>query len=124
MAQVLGVGGIFFKAKDPKGLMAWYQKWLGFPNESPDYCGFAPDKMPKGGMTVFSPFKLETDYFAPSQQTFMFNLVVDDLPQAMQQVIEGGATQVGQIIDESYGRFGWFLDPEGNKVELWQPVAG
>ncbi len=123
MAQVLGVGGIFFKAKDPKGLMAWYQKWLGFPSESPDYCGFAPDTMPKGGMTVFSPFKLETDYFAPSQQTFMLNLVVDDLEQAMAQVVEGGATQVGQIIDESYGRFGWFLDPEGNKVELWQPIA-
>lgn len=123
MAKALGIGGIFFKASDPKALMAWYQKWLGFPAESADYAAFAASGMPKDGMTVFTPFKQDTGYFAPSAHSFMFNLVVDDLDQALKQVLEGGAEQVGDIMDESYGRFGWFMDPQGNKVELWQAAT-
>jgi len=121
MAKVLGIGGVFFKAKDPEQLGAWYQKWLGVPIEAPTYAGFKPDTMPAGGLTVWSPCKADTDYFDPSPQSFMFNLVVDDLEGALAQVTKGGATLVGEVQKFDYGSFGWFLDPEGNKVELWQP---
>ncbi len=124
MARALGVGGIFFKAKDPKALLRWYQTWLGLSADSTDYVCFAPAAMPENSMTVFSPFKQDTDYFAPSSQSFMFNLVVDDLEEVLRQVDIGGGKRVGEIQKESYGSFGWFLDPEGNKVELWQPADG
>ena len=70
---------------------------------------------------MWSPFKKDTEYFGPSQNPFMFNLVVDDLDGALAQVVEGGAELAGEPSDEFNGRFGWFLDPEGNKVELWEP---
>jgi predicted enzyme related to lactoylglutathione lyase len=80
--------------------------------------------MPPGGLTVFSAFKQGTNYFAPSQKEFMFNLMVDNLEEALAQVKEGGAQIVGEIQREDYGDFGWFIDPDGNKVELWQPKPG
>jgi predicted enzyme related to lactoylglutathione lyase len=124
MARVLGVGGVFFKSTDPEKLGAWYQKWLGVPVEPPYGANFKPETVPVGGLTVWAPFKRDTDYFEPSKQNFMFNLMVDDLDGALAQVAEGGAEIVGDVMDESYGRFGWFIDPEGNKVELWQPKEG
>jgi len=122
VARVLGVGGVFFKATNPAELGAWYEKWLGLPIDA-SYGGasFGPDAMPPGGLTVWSPFKADTEYFKPSDQAFMFNLVVDDLDAALEQVREGGAEVMPDRMDESYGRFGWFVDPEGNKVELWEP---
>lgn len=121
MAKALGVGGIFFKSKDPQALMAWYQKALGLPTESSDYATFFAPAMPKGGCTVFSPFKDSTDYFAPSTHGYMFNLVVDDLDGALAQVQAAGAQLAGEPQSYDYGRFGWFMDPDGNKVELWEP---
>lgn len=121
MAKALGVGGIFFKSKDPKALMAWYQRALGIPSESPDYAAFMPAAIPAGGCTVFSPFKADSDYFAPSTREFMFNLMVDDLDGALQQVVAAGAELAGEVQSFDYGRFGWFVDPDGNKVELWEP---
>lgn len=123
MAKVLGVGGIFFKSRNPQALMAWYQQHLGFSTESTDYTTFFPAAMPVGGCTVFSPFKDTTGYFAPSKRDFMFNLIVDDLDAALAQVKTGGAELVGDPQSFDYGRFGWFMDPDGNKVELWQPAA-
>ncbi len=123
MAKALGIGGIFFKSPDPQKLMAWYQQALGMPAESGDYVSFFPAAVPAGGCTVFSPFKADTAYFAPSSQPFMFNLMVDDLDGALAQVVAAGAEAVGGVESYDYGRFGWFLDPDGNKVELWQPVA-
>ncbi|UTY57637.1 VOC family protein [Massilia sp. erpn] len=123
MAKALGVGGIFFKSKDPQALMSWYQTWLGLPVEGGEYASFAPSSMPEGSSTVFSAFKANTGYFAPSKREFMFNLLVDDLDGALRQVAEGGAELVGDVQSFDYGRFGWFLDPDGNKVELWQPAA-
>lgn len=120
MAKAIGIGGIFFKSKDPKALMAWYQGALGL---SPDYAAFMPGTMPAGGCSVFSPFKDDTDYFAPSQRDFMFNLVVDDLDGALRQVAEAGAALAGEVQSFDYGRFGWFMDPDGNKVELWEPAV-
>ena len=124
MAKVVGVGGVFFKSEDPEQLGAWYQKWLGVPVEFPYGASFKPDTVPVGGLTVWAPFKKDTDYFNPSQNEFMFNLMVDDLDGALAQVGEGGAEIIGDVQDEDYGRFGWFVDPDGNKVELWEPKEG
>jgi len=121
MAKVLGVGGVFFKARDPESLGAWYQEWLGVPVEHPYGASLKPDGMPPGGLTVWAPFDSSTTYFDPSEKEFMFNLVVDDLEGALEQVREGGAEVLGEIEEFEYGRFGWFIDPEGNKVELWEP---
>jgi predicted enzyme related to lactoylglutathione lyase len=119
MAKALGVGGVFFKSPDPKKLMDWYSKWLGIEM---DEWGtrFLPAGMPKNGATVWAPFAADTDYFGPGSQTFMFNLVVDDLDGALAQVKEGGAQLAGDVQKYDYGSFGWFIDPDGNKVELWQ----
>ena len=122
MARVLGVGGIFFKSRDPVALGAWYAKHLRLPVTPPQGASFHPERMPPGGVTIWAPFAADTDYFRPSTREFMINLVVDDLEQALHQVETGGATLVGTIEEYDYGRFGWFLDPDGNKVELWQPL--
>ncbi|HZR23756.1 MAG TPA: VOC family protein [Vicinamibacterales bacterium] len=120
MAKVLGVGGVFFKSPDPKKLAAWYTRWLGLENDGHGV-SFKPATMPAKGVTVWAPFAETTKYFAPATREFMFNFVVDDLDEVMAQVRRGGGQQVGKIEEADYGRFGWFLDPDGNKVELWQP---
>ena len=123
MGKVLGVGGIFFKAEDPKALGQWYQKWLGV-EINPEFGGscFFPDKLPDGAYTVWSPFKKDTDYINPSKKDFMINFLVDNLDETLSQVEQGGAEVCGKTDDEC-GAFGWFIDPEGNKIELWQPKA-
>jgi predicted enzyme related to lactoylglutathione lyase len=120
MAKVLGLGGFFFKSPDPERLLAWYAKWLSV-GDGKTSIEFQPAAMPPNGFAVFSPFPANTDYFAPSQREFMFNLIVDDLDGALGQVHLGGGQVVGEIEEHEYGRFGWFIDPDGNKVELWQP---
>lgn len=124
MAKVLGIGGIFFKSPDPQKLCQWYAQWLGFNIESESdmsFVPFRPGSMPVNGYTVWSAFNSTTCYFSPSDKDFMFNLVVDNLEEALRQVRAGGAQEVGDIEKSEYGRFGWFIDPDGNKVELWQP---
>lgn len=123
MARVLGVGGIFFRARNPRKLGDWYQEWLGVPVEHPHGAVFKSDTLPPGGFVVWTPFDQATTYFDPSDRQFMFNLIVDKLDEALLQVREGGARIVGEIEEYEFGRFGWFIDPEGNKVELWQPKA-
>lgn len=124
MAKVLGIGGVFFKCKDSRLLGDWYRKWLNMPVE-PEYGGatLKPENMPARGFTVWAPFKDDSKYFNPSQRPFMINLVVDDLDAALKQVAEGGAEVMKETQEEEYGRFGWFIDPEGTKIELWQPPA-
>ncbi len=78
--------------------------------------------MPKDGYSIWSPFDAATGYFDPAEKESMINLVVDHLDEAMTQVVAGGAQQVGAIEEEEFGRFGWFMDPDGNKVELWEPA--
>ena len=121
MAKVLGVGGVFFKSPDPKRLYDWYAKWLGMEFEADWGIAYYPNSMPAKGHTVWSAFDSNTDYFAPSEKEFMFNLVVDDIEQALKQLKEGGAQVIGDIEKLEYGLFGWFIDPDGNKVELWKP---
>lgn len=120
MAKVLGLGGLFFKSPDPERLLAWYAKWLGL-GDGKASVEFQFTSMPANAFTVWSPFAANTEYFAPSSRDFMFNLVVDDLDGALTQVHAGGGRIVGEIEEHEYGRFGWFVDPDGNKVELWQP---
>ena len=121
MAKALGIGGVFFKSADPKKLLEWYATHLGLKVEQYGAVTFEPKALPPGAKTVWTPFKADTDYFAPSSKEFMFNLIVDDVAGALRQVAEGGAQVVGEIADYPYGRFGHFIDPDGNKIELWEP---
>lgn len=124
MAKVVGLGGVFFKTEDPAALARWYHEHLGMPIdiENPTYgATLQPESIPRGGFQVWSPFNADTKYLDPSKATFMFNLMVDDVAGALEQVVAAGATQVGDIEDSEFGRFGWFMDPAGNKVELWEP---
>ena len=121
MAKVLGVGGVFFKSPDPKRLYEWYARWLGMTFEEWGLA-FMPKEYPANSQTVWSAFDASTKYFDPSKKGFMFNLIVDNLEGALKQVKEGGAEVIGDIEKMEYGSFGWFMDPDGNKVELWEPV--
>ena len=123
MAKALGIGGVFFKAKDQEKLGAWYKEWLDLPVEHPYGAILKHDGLPANSYSVWSPFKQDTTYFAPSDQAFMINLVVDDLDGCLARVKDGGAKVMPKGEDSEFGRFGWFIDPEGNKVELWQPPA-
>ena len=123
MAKVLGVGGIFFKSPDPKRLYEWYAKYLRMEFEDWGIAYF-PRSMPANAHTVWSVFSATTRYFSPSTNDFMFNLIVDSLEEALAQVKEGGAEVVGDIERLEFGSFGWFVDPDGNKVELWEPIKG
>ncbi|HHL31782.1 MAG TPA: VOC family protein [Oceanospirillales bacterium] len=120
MIKVKGIGGVFFKCVDGESLKHWYKKHLGFDTD--EYGAiFTAKTMPENAQTVWSPFKADTKYFEPSDQQFMLNLIVEDVPQALKQVQAGGAQLVGDVLDEDYGVFGWFIDPQGFKVELWSP---
>lgn len=127
MQRVTGIGGIFFKAADPKALAAWYQRHLGFTLEPWGGAVFrwANDKNPTGtGATVWNAFPDNTDYFAPGSANFMVNYRVEDL-RGLLAVLRSEGCQVEDEIEESeQGIFGWVIDPEGNKVELWQPPEG
>lgn len=124
--RALGVGGIFFRSRDPARLGAWYQAALGIAVEAwGDTRGtsFAPADMPDNAFTVWSAFAKDTEYFGPSDQAFMINLVVDDLEAALDNVHRAGGTVLPEREDMDFGRFGWFEDPEGNRVELWEPPS-
>ncbi len=122
MAKALGLGGIFFTCENADSLALWYEKWLGFKLDAGHVSIFNPNDMPVGSYTIWGPFKMDSNYFQPSTKPFMINIVVDDLEGALAQVKEGGADVIDSIEDHDYGRFGWFIDPEGNKVELWEPL--
>jgi len=117
MAKVLGLGGVFFKADDPDAVRAWYTRVLGVEFKE---WGSADFPHPDTGVTVFTPFKADTDYFAPSTQPFMVNLIVDDLDGVLARAAAEGAEALGRQ-DEDYGNFAWLMDPAGVKVELWEP---
>ncbi len=127
MKRVTGIGGIFFKAKDPKALAAWYKLHLGMNVEEWGGVAFRwkDESNPEGGgTTIWNPFKEDTSYFAPSTSNFMVNYRVEDL-HALLATLRAEGVQVEDKVDESeYGKFGWVIDPEGNKLELWQPPPG
>ena len=122
--RALGVGGIFFRSKDPARLGAWYSEHLGLEVEawgSTHGTSFSPADMPPNSFTVWSAFANDTEYFGDSGQGHMINLVVDDLDAAMAKVRAGGAEVLVEREEHDFGRFGWFVDPDGNRVELWEP---
>lgn len=122
MASVLGVGGVFFKSEDQAGLTAWYRDVLGLEVEEWGGVVFTPDAMAAhpGAATVFSPFAADTTYFDPSTKDFMINLAVDDLDGILASCAEHGV-EATMFPDQPNGRFAHIVDPEGTKIELWQP---
>lgn len=120
MKRVTGIGGVFFKSKDPEGLAAWYQKHLDIEMQFGTGTTFSWGGEVKGS-TVWSIFKEETKYLDPSQSRFMINYRVEDLTTLLDVLREEGVEVVGGIQEEEYGKFGWILDPDGNKIELWEP---
>jgi len=127
MQRVTGIGGIFFKARDPKALAGWYRDHLGIPVEEWGGAAFrwASDSNPDGvGTTIWNPFNDDTTYFAPSGASFMVNYRVADLHGLLDALRAEGVEVVGEPQDSEYGKFGWILDPEGNKLELWEPPPG
>ncbi len=127
MGKVIGLGGSFIKAKDPKAQAAWYEKHLGISfngNTYTDWQFFNMDGSKKAGYNVFSFFKESSDYFAPGNKQVMVNFIVKDLFALLELLKKEGVEIVGEPMDEEYGKFGWILDPEGNKIELWEPPVG
>lgn len=127
MGRVTGLGGVFFKSADPERLYWWYESHLGLKREEGgvmfrwrenDDNGASP------GMTVWALFKNDTKYFAPSAAPFMLNYRVDDLDALLARLRAAGVEVDERREDSEYGRFAWVMDPEGNRVELWEPPKG
>lgn len=121
--RVTGIGGIFFKSKDPKALAQWYQTHLGIPIEAWGGAAFRWGGE-HSGTTIWNAFSADTGYFAPSSASFMVNYRVEDLHALMAALRDEGVQIEGEIQESEYGKFGWVMDPEGNKLELWEPPAG
>ena len=127
MKRVTGIGGIFFQARDPAALQAWYRRHLGIDVQ--DWGGTAfrwtdDDGRPAGGTTVWSIGAADGDYFAPSRAPFMVNYRVADLHALLEALRVEGCEVLEKVDESDFGKFGWVMDPEGNKVELWEPPAG
>jgi len=122
--RVLGVGGVFFRSPDPAKLAEWYRETLGLTTEAwgtTHGTSFLPEAMPTNSFTVWSTFASDTEYFGDPRQSFMINLVVDDLDAALANVRAGGGDVIPEKEEHDFGRFGWIVDPDGNRVELWEP---
>ena len=127
MKHVLGIGGVFFKAQDPDKLAAWYREHLGLEVE--DYGGVTFREGEKGNEpsparqahTVWSPFPSDTEYFAPSSKPFMINFRVADLDALLAKLRSEGVTVDERTDKSEFGYFGWAMDLEGNRIELWEP---
>jgi len=117
MGRVTGIGGFFFRARDPEALGAWYEQALGIPSTSTS-CSWEQE----AGPTVFAPFPHDTDYIGRHEQQVMLNYRVDDLDAVLARLRDAGADVEDEIAEESFGRFAHASDPEGNRFELWQPA--
>jgi predicted enzyme related to lactoylglutathione lyase len=125
MKRVTGLGGVFFKTSNPKKTKEWYGKHLGLPVDEygASFKWIEIDKPDANepALTAWSPFAADTKYFAPSEKPFMFNYRVENLVELLKVLKEEGVTIVGEMQEYSYGKFGWIMDPDGNKIELWEP---
>jgi glyoxylase I family protein len=118
--KVTGIGGIFFRAKDPEMLAEWYKKHLGVFGMDSNYEPWIQQQ----GPTVFMPFPADTDHFGSELQGFMLNFRVEDLDVLLSELRANGVKIVKDVEDQTgVGRFAWIEDPEGNRVELWEPAA-
>ena len=120
--RVTGIGGIFFKSKNPDETKEWYKNHLGFNTDTYGCTFWWQNEKGEKCSTQWSPFKADTNYFSPSEKDFMFNYRVENLEELLKILKEEGVTIVGEMETYDYGKFGWILDPEGNKIELWEPV--
>ena len=123
MANVLGVGGVFFKSQDQEAMQEWYSRVLGMDFEDWGGMFFTPEMAADqpGAGTVFTSFEANTDYFEPSTKEFMINLMVDDLDAILSRCAQHGVVPVKMFNDEPNGRFAHIIDLEGRKIELWEP---
>lgn len=123
--RVLGLGGLFLSSEDPTATAAWYARVLGMAIN--DFGGFdflhaeSSARFPEAARTIFAPFDSGTDYFKPSTLPFMFNLIVDDLTAVLARAAEEGVREIQPRENTDYGDFAWLLDPDGRKIELWEP---
>jgi predicted enzyme related to lactoylglutathione lyase len=118
--HITGIGGVFFKAKDPKALAAWYRDVLGMPLEAWGGAMMRYDAPQHPPVLTWSVFSSTTKYFAPSTSDFMINYAVDDMDAFVARISAKGV-EILKRDDSETGRFAWILDPEGNKIELWEP---
>ena len=124
MKKVTGIGGVFFKCKDPKAINEWYKTHLGFET-SPYGTSFEwrqIDDSTKKGITQWNPFAEDTKYFEPSTKDFMINYRVGNLEALVEQLKNEGVTIVDKVEASDYGKFVHIIDVEGNKIELWEPI--
>ena len=122
MGRVTGLGGVFFKAADPERLYAWYENHLGLKRtEGGVLFRWREEGADAPGTTVWALFKRDTKYFAPSTAPFMLNYRVDDLDALLERLRAEGVQVDERREDSAFGRFAWVTDPEGNRIELWQP---
>jgi predicted enzyme related to lactoylglutathione lyase len=127
MKRVTGIGGVFFYAKDPEMLRAWYKTHLGIDVQPWGGAAFDwadAEGKPTKGTTAWLIGAADSGHFAPGTANFMVNYRVADLPALLLALREEGCQVLDQTDDSEYGKFGWVIDPEGNKVELWEPPAG
>ena len=114
--RVIGIGGIFFKAKNKDRLLDWYREHLGI-----DVQEWGGAMFEGKGQTVWTVFKQDTDYFGPGSQRYMVNYRVANLSRMLARLKDEGVTVEPRVEESDFGKFGWILDPEGNRVELWEP---
>ena len=124
MKRVKGIGGIFFKCKDPQKVKDWYKNHLGLDTDQygTNFEWRHSDEPNKKGFTQWSPFSDTTKYFEPSDSDMMINYIVEDIENLVKALKEEGVNVVDEIEEYEYGKFVHIMDPEGNKIELWEPV--
>jgi len=120
--RVTGIGGFFFKTKGPNGIKEWYKKHMGLDTNQYGWSFWWKDQEGNDCMTQWSPFKEDTTYFEPSKKEFMMNFRVENLVELLEALKTEGVKVIGEIQEYDYGKFGYVMDPEGNKLELWEPV--
>ena len=124
MGHVKGIGGVFFKSKDPKTLQAWYHEHLGIEPAADGYVSLRwrdHNDPAKEHSTVWCPFPQDTTYFEPTNVPYMINYIVDDLDAVLAELRAKGIEVDDKIEEMEFGRFGWARDPEGTRFELWEP---
>ncbi len=126
-SHIIGIGGVFFKANNPSNLQQWYMETLGFSSQLPfdktDTAITFRWKTSDGNnhSTVWAPFPKNTEYFEPSKSSWMINYVVKDIEGLIEKLQNDGIQVIDEIQSYPYGKFGWVMDPEENKIELWEP---
>ena len=119
--RVTGIGGLFFKTEDPNATKDWYKKHLGFNTDDWGCTFWWKDENGNKCSTQWSPFAKNTNHFEPSKKDFMFNYRVENLVELLEALKKEGVTVIDKVEEFEYGKFGWIVDLDGNKIELWEP---